>query len=63
MKRVLYIKRKGFNYYTDYTELYLHEALQNYGFSLIREKEKSTFGVTVYISENEKYMAVLSPFF
>ena len=63
MKRVLYVRRKGFNYYTDYTELYLHEALQNYGFSLIREKEKSTFGVTVYISESEKYMAMLSPFF
>ena len=63
MKRVLYIRRKGFNYYTDYTELYLHNALQSYGFSLIREKEKSTFGVTVYISESEKYMAALSPFF
>ena len=63
MKRVLYVKRKGFNYYTDFTELYLHKALQNYGFSLIREKEKSTFGVTVYISMNEKYMAMLSPFF
>ena len=63
MKRVLYVRRKGFNYYTDYTELYLHKALQNYGFSLIRKKEKSTFGVTVYISESEKYMAMLSPFF
>ena len=63
VKRVLYIRRKGFNYYTDYTELYLHKALQNYGFSLIKEKEKSAFGVTIYISESEKYMAILSPFF
>ena len=63
MKRVLYIRRKGFNYYTDYTELYLHNALQSYGYSLIREKEKSTFNVTVYISETEKYKALLSPFF
>ena len=63
MKRVLYIKRKGFNYYTDYTELYLHNALQNYGYNLIRECDKSTFSVTLYISENEKYMALLSPFF
>ena len=63
MKRVLYIRRKGFNYYTDYTELYLHNALTNYGFSLIREKDKCTFGVTVYISESEKYMALISPFF
>lgn len=63
MKRVLYIRRKGFNYYTDYTELYLHNAFMNYGYSLIREQAKSNFGVTVYISESEKYMALLSPFF
>lgn len=63
MKRVLHIKRKGFNYYTDYTELYLHNALENYGLNLIREADKCTFGVTVYISESEKYMALLSPFF
>mgnify|MGYP003293355915 CR=1 FL=1 len=63
MRRVLYIKRKGFNYYTDYTELYLHRSFENYGYSLIREKEKSSFSVTVYISEDEKYMSFLSPFF
>lgn len=63
MKRVLYIRRKGFNYYTDYTELYLHNALENYGFSLIRRADKCTFSVRVYISESEKYMALLSPFF
>lgn len=63
MKRVLYIKRKGFNYYTDYTELYLHNALQNYGYSLIRQRAKSSFSVAVYICESEKYMALLSPFF
>lgn len=63
MKRVLYIKRKGFNYYTDYTELYLHRAFENYGYSLIREEEKSSFSVIVYISEDEKYMSFLSPYF
>lgn len=63
MKRVLYISRKGFNYYTDYTELYLHNALQNYGYNLIRQADKSTFNVTVYISESEKYMTLLSPLF
>ncbi len=63
MRRVLYIKRKGFNYYTDYTELYLHRAFEKYGYSLIRERDKSSFGITVYISEEEKYMAFLSPYF
>lgn len=63
MKRVLYIKRKGFNYYTDYTELYLHNAFQKFGYNLVRDPIKSSFCVTVFISEAEKYMAFLSPYF
>ena len=63
MKKMLMIKRKGFNYYTDYTELYLHNAFQNYGYSIVRDKDKSDFSVFVYISEAEKYMKVTSPFF
>lgn len=63
MKRMLMVKRKGFNYYTDYTELYLHNAFQNYGYSIVRDKAKSDFSVFVYISEAEKYMKATSPFF
>ena len=63
MKRMLMVKRKGFNYYTDYTELYLHRAFQNYGYSVVRDKAKSDFSVIVYISEAEKYMKMTSPFF
>ena len=63
MNRTLMIKRKGFNYYTDYTELYLHRAFQNYGYSVVRDKAKSDFSVIVYISEAEKYMKAISPFF
>ena len=63
MKRMLMVKRKGFNYYTDYTELYLHRAFQNYGYSVVRDKAKSDFSVFVYISEAEKYMKATSPFF
>lgn len=63
MKRMLMIKRKGFNYYTDYTELYLHNAFKNYGYSVVRDKAKSDFSVFVYISEAEKYMKAISPFF
>ena len=63
MKRKLMVKRKGFNYYTDYTELYLHRAFQNYGYSVVRDKAKSDFSVIVHISEEEKYMEMISPFF
>lgn len=62
MKRTMYIRRKGFNYYTAYTEKYLHDALSDYGYYLVREKEKSIFPVIVYISEQEKYMALQSSF-
>lgn len=61
MKRTMYIRRKGFNYYTDYTEKYLHDALSGYGYNLVRERENSVFAVTVYISE-EKYMTLQSVF-
>ena len=63
MKRMLMVKRKGFNYYTDYTELYLHKAFQNYGYSVVRDKDKSDFSVIVYISEFAKYMMLTSTFF
>lgn len=63
MKRMLMIKRKGFNYYTDYTELYLHRAFQNYGYSIVRDKTESEFSVIVCISETEKYMKMTSQFF
>ena len=63
MERMLMVKRKGFNYYTDYTELYLHRAFQNYGYSVVRDKSKSDFSVIVYISETEKYIEMTSSFF
>ena len=63
MKRMLMIKRKGFNYYTDYTELYLHRAFQNYGYSIVRDKTESEFSVIVCISETEKYMKMTSQIF
>lgn len=63
MRKMLLVKRKGFNYYTDYTEHYLHNAFQNYGYSIVRDESKSDFSVLVYISETEKYMKMISPFF
>lgn len=63
MKRMLMIKRKGFNYYTDYTELYLHRAFQNYGYSVVRDVAESELSVFVYLSETEKYIKMTSTFF
>ena len=62
MKKLFLIKRKGFNYYTDYTELYLHKAFENKGYYLVKDESKCLFDVIVDISE-EKYMAVLSSYF
>lgn len=63
MKRVFLIKRKGFNFYTDYTELYMHQAFEQKGYHLVKEVEKKLFGVIVDVSTAEKYMTALSPFF
>lgn len=63
MKRLFLIKRKGFNYYTDYVELYLHRSFENKGYYLIKEESKSLFNLIVDISETEKNMTVLSPYF
>ena len=63
MKRVFLIKRKGFNFYRDYTELYLHQSFENKGYHLVKEKGKSLFNVIVDVSLSEKYMTVLSPYF
>ena len=62
MKRTMYIRRKGFNYYTAYTEKYLHDVLSGYGYYLVREKDKSVFSVAVSIPEQEKYMSLQSSF-
>ncbi len=62
MKKLFLIKRKGFNYYTDYTELYLHRSFENKGYYLVKDESKCLFNVIVDISE-EKYITVLSPYF
>jgi len=62
VKKLFLIKRKGFNYYTDYTELYLHRSFENKGYYLVKDESKCLFSVIVDISE-EKYMTVLSPYF
>ena len=51
VKKLFLIKRKGFNYYTDYTELYLHKAFENKGYYLVKDESKCLFHVIVDISE------------
>ena len=63
MKRIFLIKRKGVNFYRDYTELYLHQSFENKGYHLVKAKDKKLFGVIVDVSMSEKYMTVLSPYF
>lgn len=63
MKRIFLIKRKGFNFYRDYTELYLHQSFENKGYHLVKDKDKKLFGAIVDVSMSEKYMTVLSPYF
>ena len=63
MKRVFLIKRKGFNFYGDYTEKYLHQSFENKGYYLVKEKDKKLFGVIVDVPMSKKYMTVLSPYF
>ena len=63
MKKLILIKRKGFNYYTDYVETYLHRAFKDKGFYLVKDEKNSLFDVLVDVSENEKYMTLLSSYF
>ncbi len=62
MDKMFLIKRKGFNYYSDYIELYLHRSFEKRGYYLVKEKSKRLFSVIVDVS-NDKYMAVLSSYF
>ena len=63
MKRVFLIKRKGFNFYGDYTEKYLHQSFEHKGYYLVKEKDKKLFGVIVDVPMSKKHMTVLSPYF
>ena len=63
MKRVFLIKRKGFNFYGDYTEKYLHQSFEHKGYYLVKERDKKVFGVIVDVPMSKKHMTLLSPYF
>lgn len=62
MKRLFLIKKKGFNHFTGYTELYLHRSFETKNYFLVKEESKSLFDVFFCISD-EKYMTAFSPYF
>lgn len=62
MKRLFLIKRKAYNFYTDYTRLYLHRAFETKNYYLILDESKCLFDIFIYISD-EKYMTAYSSYF
>ena len=63
MNRVLQIKKKGYNDDFRYTEYFLHNALQTFGYYLTRDEATASFTVTAYINHRVDYMLFTSPFF
>jgi len=63
MKYCLLIQKKGFNYYTDYTEKYMGDVMEKQGFHVIRDADKADIFMNAYISENIKLMAITSDYF
>ena len=52
METHIRLRKKGFNYYTDYTEKYLDEALNIYGYKLSLRKENGKGSLVFFWDEN-----------
>lgn len=63
MNRVLSVKRKGSNDSFGYTEYFLHNAFQTFGYYLTRDEDTTDFIITAYIDHRKEYMLFTSPFF
>jgi len=63
MKTVVQVMKKGYNNSYLYTEYFLHNALQHFGFCLTRDEKSADFSVTAYIDYDAKYFLLTSPFF
>lgn len=63
MKKVLRVKVKGYNAYYRYTEHFLHNALQSFGYNLTRDEKTADFAVTAYINPDAEYFSLTSTFF
>ncbi len=65
MKRALKVKKRRSEVGTDirYMEYYMHNGFKEYGYTLTREIEKSSFKVEAYVSHSEKYVYYVCDFF
>ena len=62
METHIKLRKKGFNYYTDYTEKYLDEALNAYGYNLSLRKENGKGSLTLFWDESP-WLTVSAPWF
>lgn len=62
METHIKLRKKGFNYYTDYTEKYLDEALNAYGYKLSLRKENGKGSLTLFWDESP-WLTVSAPWF
>jgi len=64
-KYCIKVKRKGFNYYTDYMERYFEKVVVEYNFHLTKRKEQADVWCIAFVSEPQsgesKYMTFYSP--
>lgn len=64
MALALRIKYKGYNKYTDYTELYIHNTLEkSMGLHLVKNKEKADVIIAVIYMGDEKSLYFISGWF
>ena len=62
METHIKLRKKGFNYYTDYTEKYLNETLEAYGYKLSLRKDNAK-GSLVFTFNESPWLTVSSPSF
>ena len=63
MSAALKIIKKGFNFYTDYIDRYMHNTMENVGFHLVRDKEKADIAIVCINDLNSRYMYFVSDYF
>ena len=62
METHIKLRKKGFNYYADYTEKYLNETLEAYGYKLSLRKDNAKESL-VFTFDESPWLTVSSPSF
>jgi len=61
------VKRKGFNYYTDYMERYFEKVAAEFGYHLTKRKEQAELWCVAFIDDPQsggsKWITITSPIF